>query len=381
MTSLKFKMRIILVFLLVVHFLSYVESAEEIAKPDDKINCFKYHVSQSYMDENVLVSHSYKGSKKECEKIVNAEAEKYYNNITTMVESVPEAKKHKECMIKFIKDLNVSDVAIKDHIYNKTEEKVLDANGTSFLLKMSYFYCHPDDLLKFIFEIVYKIDHQNLNLKTLAKVTCLLADEFNIFNVSNGYIFPSCEKINAEIILQNSTDSENVVNQMLLFLFAQKDSFQYKSQYEIKREEERKSQTLKTIKSCLEAQFQERGYINNTSYKPQLLNCDIVLKPIQKASQITFQELPIKFLIVAKITQCFLYDIVDEDFLYRSLFHIMQTDLVMEEQVPKAEEEMITFVTTNLKSFMNCLVNVKWKIETILILYKYLLPEVMKNNH
>lgn len=348
---------------MIVYFSSYVESVEqEITETDDK-NCFKYYSSQSYMDENLIVSHSYRGSIKECKKIVKAEAEEFYNNITTMIESEPVAEKHKDCMIKFMKDLDVSDVALKDHIYDNSEEKVLDANGTSFLLKVSYFYCHPDDLIKFMYENIYKIDHQNFNSKSLAKVTCLLVNEFNSFNVSNGFIFPSCEKIIAEMNLQNSKAPESVVDEILLSLF----------------EQDSKSQTLKTIKSCLEAQFQERGYINNESYKPQMLNCDIVLKPIQKASQINFQELRIEYLLVAKLAQCFLYDIVDEDFLYRSLFHIMQIDLISEDQKSKAEEQMITFVTTNLKSFKNCLVNVKWKIETILVLYKYMLPEIMQN--
>ncbi|CAO1313550.1 unnamed protein product [Diamesa hyperborea] len=169
-----------------------------------------------------------------------------------------------------------------------------------------------------------------------------------------SFSISGCKKVLDEGLDQRNEPIKSIVDQLLLRMFSQEDPDE--------------TQALATIKSCLMTKFEEKGYIDNsTDYiKINKQECNNVYKPIQEPPKMS-----LIMMFVAKLAQCFLYDIVDEDFLYESLYHIMQPEFIAAKDKKAAEKEVIRFVKTTLKNYIHCLVKVEWKIETILTAYKH----------
>lgn len=357
-----------LLFLLVVYFSSYVVSEENELSEFDRKNCFKSYLSRSYRNDKIIELDSYIGLIEECNNIVKAETEKFDNNLLTIIEAEPKVENCtycKECMMKFIKDFNVSDVALKDKTYDNSKEIILNKDITNLLLRISYFYCYPDDLLRIKFETDFQFEHwRKFSLKVIKKEICLLMDAIQVFDLNTDAL-PKCESVFSQIFGPSPFQPISAVDQLLLIFFEQDNN------------QDDQTQSLAIIKSCLMTKFQEKGYIDNTTYysKIERSNCDQVYNPIKKAAKISFQ---LPMMLVAKLAQCFLYDILDEDFLYESLFHFTQTKNIREEEMGNAEEKLIKFVKKTLQNYVNCLVHVEWKIETVLVLYKYMSKMMMK---
>ena len=325
----------------------------------DRKNCFQYYLKRYYNYDNVNLFNSYNGSSyKECNDTVEAEALKFYNNLTTTIENDEKMNDSKDCIIKFIKGFNVSNIALKDMIYNNSEEIILNNNVRGFLLKFSYFYCTPGNLGTILFEIDYEAHHwNNFSLNHIKKEFCLALDAIAILGVRGRFNLDRCEN-----------------------KFSQKITYRSVAEFF-------NSLLPDSNKSCLIAKFQEKGllfYTNQTTemknFKNQVQNCDQIYNQIHKIAKISFNDLfyELEFpqglwmMLVSKLAQCFINDIMDEEFLYKILFYLIQPEYTTKEEKPNAEKEFIQFVTLNMQNYINCLVHVGWKIETILVLYKYI---------
>lgn len=356
-----------LLLLLIVSFSSYVVSEEHELSEVDRKNCFKFYLPQS--NNNVFEFNFYNESTEKCNNTVKVEAEKFDNKLLTIIkgeQKINNCTYCKECMMKFIKDFKVSDVALKDKTYDNGEDTILNKDVTNLLLRISYFYCYPNDLFTIIFEMDFQFGHwKDFSLKVIEKEICLFMDAIQVFDVNDGFTLSSCGMVIDQVVDQSALPSNSIAGPFLLFMFSQDEN-----QYD-------RSLSLATIESCLMTKFEEKGYIDNKTYYSKIENQNYhkVYKTIQEAAKMSFQ---LPMMLVAKLAQCFLYDILDEDFLYESLFHVMQPDFIEKEKKKDAKEKLIKFVKTTLQNYVNCLVNVEWKIGTFLVYYKYIKKAIMK---
>lgn len=341
----------------------------ELTEYDEK-SCFQSYLSLTHINDEIIVFHNSTELNEECNNTVIAETEKFHNNLLRIIESEPKVKKSgdcKGCMMKFIEDFKVSVVALKDKTYDDIGDTILNKDITNFLLRLSYFYCYPNDLITILFEMDFEIGHwKYFSLKIVEKEICLLLDEIIMFDVSEAFTLSTCQIVLDQQMGRSPEPMKSIVNELLLLMFPQRN--------------QNERQALATIKSCLMSKFEEKGYIDNTtSYrKINRQNCYNVYKPIEEAAKTTF-KIDIMTMFMAKLVQCYLYDIMSEDFLYESLFHIMQPEFIAESKKKAAEENVIIFVKTTLNDYINCLIHVEWKIETILVLYKYVRKSLMHN--
>lgn len=332
-------------------------SEEDESMEFDKIDCFKSYLSRTDINDEFIEFNSFNSSI-ECNNTIKAEAEQFYNNLSIIIESdqiAMNCKECEECMMKFIKDFKVSDIALKDKTFNNSDS-ILNNDVKVFLLKLSYFVCYPNDLLTILFEIDFEIGHWNgKSFKIIKKELCLFWRRLPLFDmVERSFSISGCKKVLDEGLDQRNEPIKSIVDQLLLRMFSQEDPDE--------------TQALATIKSCLMTKFEEKGYIDSsTDYiKINKQECNNVYNPIQEPPKMN-----LIMMFVAKLAQCFLYDIVDEDFLYESFYHIMQPEFIAAKDKKAAEKEVIRFVKTTLKNYIHCLVKVEWKIETILTAYKH----------